>query len=201
MLTTNGGRRIGGAALIAAAFVIGVFWGATGGTSAAQHAAGAQAVQDPPGAAPAQDPPGAAPVQDAADAAAVEDPTGAAANQDTPRVFSANTGIVLNYLKAGQNTAFERTMKRVGEALATSDRRDRRRQAAGWKIYKAEEPLDGGILLYISVLDPVVPGADYWVPQILNEAFPTEVQELYDDYVGAFADGQILLNLSPVLAP
>ena len=78
---------------------------------------------------------------------------------------------------------------------------DRRQQAVGWKLYKATEPLDGGVLLYISVLDPVVPGADYWVPQILNEAFPTEVQALYETYAGTFADGQLLLNLIPVVGP
>ena len=54
--------------------------------------------------------------------------------------------------------------------------------------------------MYIALLDPVVPGADYWVPQILNEAFPTEVQELYDTYAGAFDEGQgqVLMNLTRV---
>ena len=107
--------------------------------------------------------------------------------------------MVLNYLKPGQATVFESTMKRVGDALHNSESLDRRRQAATWKVYKATEPLDGDVVLYISVLDPVVSGADYWVPQILNEAFPTEVQALYETYAGAFADGQILLNLSPVV--
>ncbi|SVA27804.1 uncharacterized protein METZ01_LOCUS80658 [marine metagenome] len=89
-------------------------------------------------------------------------------------------------------------MKRVAEALANNEEFDRRRQAVGWKLYRKEEPLEGGVLLYISVIDPVVPNADYWVPQILNEAFPTEVQELYEAYAGAFAHGETLLNLTPV---
>jgi hypothetical protein len=119
--------------------------------------------------------------------------------QQTTRVFSAGIGVLLDYVKSGQTAAFEATMKRVGEALSTSESLDRRRQAAQWKIYRATEPLEGGVVLYISVLDPVVSGADYWVPQILNEAFPTEVQALYETYAGTFADGQILLNLSPVV--
>ena len=145
--------RVGAVALIAAAFGIGVFWGATESATAAQR---------------------------------------------TTRVFSGGTAMVLNYIKAGQTTAFERTMRRVGAALRTSESFDRRRQVAAWKLYEATEPLDSGVVLYISVLDPVVSGADYWVPQILNEAFPTEVQTLYETYAGTFADGQILLNLSPV---
>ena len=147
-------RRAAAAVLIAAAFAIGVVWGAT-------------------------------PI--------------ATAGQQTTRVFSGGTGMVLNYVKPGQATVFESTMKRVGDALSNSESLDRRRQAATWKVYKATEPLDGGVLLYISVLDPVVSGADYWVPQILNEAFPTDVQGLYETYAGAFADGQILLNLSPLV--
>ena len=123
----------------------------------------------------------------------------ATAGQQGTRVFSGSTGMVLNYVKSNQVTRFERTMRRVGDALSNSESFDRRRQAATWKVYKATKPLDGGVALYLSIIDPVVVGADYWVPQILNEAFPTEVQELYEAYVGSFADGQILLNLSPVV--
>ena len=126
---------------------------------------------------------------------------GATQTDQTARVFSGDIGMVLSYVKAGQATAFESTMKRVAEALSTSESADRRQQAVGWKVYRATAPLDGGVLLYVSMLDPVVPGADYWVPQILNEAFPTEVQELYETYAGTFADGQMLLNLIPVVGP
>ena len=120
--------------------------------------------------------------------------------QPGSRVFTADVGMVISHVKAGQAVAFERTMKRVGEALTISKEFDRRRQAVTWKIYKASDPLDGGALLYISLLDPVVPGADYWVPQILNEAFPTEVQELYETYAASFAEGQgqLLMNLTAV---
>ncbi len=123
----------------------------------------------------------------------------ATAGQQTPRVFSAGTGMMLNYVKSAQATVFERTMRRMGDALHNSESVDRRRQAASWKVYRATDPLDGGVVLFISVFDPVVPGADYWVPQILNEEFPTEVQALYETYTGVFADGQILLNLSPIV--
>ena len=147
-------RRAGAAVLIAAAFAIGVLWGAT---------------------------------------------PRATAGQQKTRVFSGSTGMVLNYVKSNQVTGFERTMRRVGDALSNSESIDRRRQAVTRKLYKATDPLDGGVVLYLSILDPVVVGADYWVPQILNEAFPTEVQALYESYAESFADGQILLNLSPIV--
>ena len=108
---------------------------------------------------------------------------------------------MLNFVMSGGESAFEETMARAAEALALSESEERRRQAEGWRTYKVEEPLADGGLLYISWLDPAVPGADYWIPGILNEAFPTEAQGLYETYAGAFADGQILLNLSPVAEP
>ena len=121
--------------------------------------------------------------------------------QERPREFTARTGMVLYFVNAGGETAYEETMARVAEALAASESEERRQQAEGWSTYKAEEPLADGGRLYVSWLDPVVPGADYWVPGILNEAFPTEAQTLYETYAGAFADGQILLNLAPVAGP
>ena len=50
------------------------------------------------------------------------------------------------------------------------------------------------------MIDPAVADADYSVSQILNEAFPEEVQELYEAYIGAFVpgSGQILVNLELV---
>ena len=121
--------------------------------------------------------------------------------QDRPREFTADTGVMLNFVAPGAESAFEDTLRRVAEALTASDSEERRRQAEGWRTYRAEEPLADGVLLYISWFDPAVPGADYWIPAILNEAFPTEAQSLYDTYAGAFADGQILLNLTPVAGP
>ena len=121
--------------------------------------------------------------------------------QDRPREFTARAGMVLNFVREDAETAYEETMARVAEAFAASESDEREQQAEGWSLYKAEEPLADGVRLYVSWVDPVVPGADYWVPAILNEAFPTEAQTLYETYAEAFADGQILLNLTPVAGP
>ena len=121
--------------------------------------------------------------------------------QDRPREFTADTGILLYFVSPEGEGAFEDTMRRAAEALAASDSEERRRQAEGWRTYRAEEALADGVLLYVSWLDPAVPGADYWIPDILDEAFPTEAQALYETYAGAFADGQILLNLRQVAGP
>ena len=121
--------------------------------------------------------------------------------QDRPREFTARAGMVLYFVRQDAESAYEETMARVAEAFAVSESDEREEQAEGWRVYKAEEPLADGVRLYVSWVDPVVPGADYWVPAILSEAFPTEAQSLYETYAGAFADGQILLNLVPVAGP
>ena len=121
--------------------------------------------------------------------------------QDRPREFTADVGAVLYFVRPEGESAFEETMARAAEALAADESEERRRQAEGWSTWRAEETLADGVILYISWLDPAVPGADYWIPGILNEAFPTEAQGLYETYAEAFADGQILLNLTPVAGP
>ena len=121
--------------------------------------------------------------------------------QERRREFTAGAGLILNFVRPEGESAFEETMTRVAEALAASESDERRRQAEGWSTWRAEEPLADGVILYVSWLDPAVPGADYWIPGILNEAAPTEAQALYETYAESFADGQILLNLVPVAGP
>jgi hypothetical protein len=58
-----------------------------------------------------------------------------------------------------------------------------------------------GLNLYVTLVDPVLPGADYSVPEILNDAFPLQSQSLYDRYVAAYQEGQVWLNLSPIVGP
>jgi len=54
-------------------------------------------------------------------------------------------------------------------------------------------------VLYVFVLDPTVPGADYGLGRILAEAYePTQLQEIWRLYTGAVTSGGTLLNLTPV---
>lgn len=115
------------------------------------------------------------------------------------RTFSGSTGMMLNYVKADATADFEAVMRKLAEALQQSENADRRAQAEGWKVYKAQEPGQGGSVLYVWFIDPTVSGADYAVSQILNEAFPGEVQQLYEQFNGSFAGGQAMVNLDLVV--
>jgi len=117
------------------------------------------------------------------------------AEAQAARTFSGGTAMMLNYIKPEATGDFEEVMNKLGAALQASENEERGTQAEGWKIYKASEPGPNNSVLYVWFIDPVVPGADYAVSKILNEAFPTEVQELYESFSNAFAGGQSMVNL------
>ena len=205
--------RVGGVAAVVAAFWLGFVCGGTGslpGAAAIQAPAGTQPQppQEPAPAAPPADEPApdeTAPVSP--ESGPSDAGTDTAAGPEAPlvqerrREFTAGAGVILHFVRPGGESAFEETLARAAEALAAGDSEESRRQAEGWSTWRAEEPLAGGDVLYVSWIDPVAPGADYWIPGILGEAFPAEAQELYETWTGAFADGQILLNLRPVAGP
>src|SRR3954464_4409974 len=93
------------------------------------------------------------------------------AAQANPFVFPGDGGVVLNFVKQDKTADFEMIMGKVKEALAKSDKPERKQQATGWKIFKASEPGPNGAVIYAFVIDPVVKGGDYSVGNILVEGF------------------------------
>ena len=120
---------------------------------------------------------------------------------EKPRLaFSGEAGILLFQIKPDQTAVFEELLAKVKDALAKSDKPERKQQLAAWKLYKAAEGM-GGNTLYVFVADPAVKGAEYDLFRILSES-PTyaspEIQELVKKSVPAFASGANQLNLTPV---
>ena len=123
-------------------------------------------------------------------------PSRAAAQAPTTQTFGAGAGMVLNFVKADKTADFESVMTKLKEALQKSDKPERKQQAASWKLFKSPDPA-GGNVLYVFFLDPAVKDADYTVTNILNEAFPQDVQTLYKSYVDSLANRNII-NLALV---
>jgi pyruvate/2-oxoglutarate dehydrogenase complex dihydrolipoamide acyltransferase (E2) component len=104
------------------------------------------------------------------------------------RTFSSDAGMFFNMIKPDKTGDFEAIVARVKQALANSPNPIRKQQAAGWKVFKSVEPgmpLPDGTraVLYIFYIDPAVKDADYTITKILQEAFPSEVQDLYTKLV------------------
>lgn len=122
-------------------------------------------------------------------------PAAQATPAKNPYIFSGEGAMTLNFIKADKAADFEMVIAKLKEALAKSDKPDRKQQAASWKFFKASEPGANGAVLYVSIVDPVVKGTDYTVSTILSEAFPTEVQALYKTYSDSYVS-QNIINLT-----
>ena len=120
------------------------------------------------------------------------------AQQPAGRVFNMGAGMVLNYVKADKAADFENIVAKTKEALAKSAKPDRKQQLASWKVFKAAEPGPNMSVLYIFMIDPSVKDADYTIGNILNEAFPVDIQALFKTYTESYASGQISVNLTLV---
>ncbi len=127
--------------------------------------------------------------------AAPQQPASGQQTAPPARTFAADAGMVFNPIKPDKTADFESVMGKLKEALQKSTDENRKKQAAGWKVFKAVEPGPNGSVLYIFIMDPAVKGADYTVSKILAEVFPTEVQDLYKKFSDAYAGGQNYVNL------
>ena len=116
------------------------------------------------------------------------------------RRFEAPAALIVSFVRPASAGSFETLSQRLVSALAASDNPQRRSQAAGWTMYRVVEesgPNNNAVFLWF--LDPTVANANYAVPQLFNEMFPAEVQQLYEGYVQSFGVGQMVLNLEPVV--
>ncbi len=124
-----------------------------------------------------------------------------AAAAPNPFVFPGDGGVILNFVKADKTADFEMVLGKVKEALAKSEKPERKQQATGWKVLKASEAGPGGAVIYAFLIDPAAKGSSYSVGDILVEAFGAEGQTLYKTYSDAYANPAIgaLLHLSTVI--
>jgi hypothetical protein len=112
------------------------------------------------------------------------------------------TGMVYHAIKADKTVEFEAVMTRLRDLLAVSGNEVRRRQGAGWRVFRQATPLADGSVLYVSLLEPVVANAEYDVPRLLAEAAPTEAALLYEQFRDAHVQPTVQAsNLSIVIAP
>ena len=128
-------------------------------------------------------------------------PAQPAAAAPNPFVFPGDGGAILNFVKADKTADFEMVLGKVKDALAKSEKPERKQQAAGWKVFKAAEPGPNGAAIYVFLMDPVAKGAEYSVGNILVEAFGAEGQALYKTYSDAYGTPAIgaLLHLTKVI--
>ena len=124
----------------------------------------------------------------------------APAAQATPvssqRLFPNDGAMVLNFIKPDKTADFELVIGKLKEALAKSEKPERKQQAAGWRIFKSPDPA-GANVLYVFVIDPAVKGADYQVSNLIAESFSgAEANDILTKYAAAYAQGMNIVNLN-----
>ena len=136
--------------------------------------------ETPVPATPAPSPPSSgqpAPGQPAPPAPAPGEPPGAAAA--TPGlVFAADAGFVVFIVTAEGAADFEAFFAKLKQALQQGAKPEYAEMAAGWKLFRVADVAQAGQVLYASIIDPAVAGADYDPVQIVTEAFPAEAAVL-----------------------
>lgn len=111
-------------------------------------------------------------------------------------VLEGPTAMITVLIKPDKTADFELVLDKLREALLKSENPVRQKQAAGWFVYKGGQPIQGNTA-YIMRIEPVVPGEEYDISRLIAEVFPTEVQEIFEKYRGAFA-GRAIAGLSPL---
>jgi hypothetical protein len=119
--------------------------------------------------------------------------------QENLRLFNADAGLWLHFVKPDKTADFEEVVAKLKEALQKSEKPERKQQAATWKIFKQADPVAaGGNVLYVFFLDPSVKDVDYTVSTLLSESLPpAEVAELFKKYADAYGSPAMnVVNLS-----
>jgi len=141
------------------------------------------------------------PPQPAAQPAAQPAPAAQAAPAAADATFTGGVGVLLVQVKGDQTAAYESLITKLKESLGKNEKPDRKAMAAGWKVYKSSEPMNGNTL-YVHIIDPVSAGQNYLETyKLISETFPAEVQDLYGKTKDAFVPGGLgRLNLTLVSA-
>ena len=127
----------------------------------------------------AQQAPAPPPVAPPPAAQAPAAPAAAQAPSAPTLVFASDAGLVIFTVKAEGAADFEAFFAKVKQALEQSRRPEYKSMAVGWTLFKVADASQSGQVLYASLMDPIVKGADYDPVKILTTAMPSEATALY----------------------
>ena len=146
---------------------------------------------------------GVAAVLGAPSLAAAQDPQrpagpAAALPLDDPSVvrFDTDIGLLLVPVRAAATDDYEALIRQLQAALAASADPLRRRQAAGWRVFKANEADAKGQAIYVHLISPVAAGADYRPSAVLDDLVEGAPEALLVRYRDAHAGPPSKLSLA-----
>ena len=128
---------------------------------------------------------------------------GTALAQQAPQktTFTGDMVLWAFAVNADKTADYEQVIAKLKEALAKSEKPEARQQLAGWRVMKSATPQPTGEIVYIHVISPVVPGADYSITNIVYDVFtdPDEQTAFFETYRGAIKAALFLIQ-GPITA-
>lgn len=117
-------------------------------------------------------------------------PASTAAGADpASATFSTEQGLLLVAVKPDKVADYEAVIVALQDALARSENEEVRKLAAGWRVYKASDLDAKANAIFVHVLQPVVPGADYrpslWLDKLLSGASADLLAKYRDAFAAA----------------
>ena len=96
---------------------------------------------------------------------------------------------------------YEKVLATLKDSLMKSEKPEAKQQLAGWKIMRNPTPQPDGSILYIHVINPVVPEADYSITNNVYGAMkdPAEQVAFFNMYKAAIKQALFLIE-GPVTA-
>lgn len=112
--------------------------------------------------------------------------------------FETGVGLLLVPVKAAATADYEALIRELQAALAASSDPDRRRQAAGWRVFKAVEADAKGQALYVHLVSPALPAVDYRPSAVLDDLLDGAPEALLVRYREAHAGPPSRLSLDEI---
>jgi hypothetical protein len=104
-----------------------------------------------------------------------------------PKTTYTGDAVIIAYnINPGKNDDYEKVIAQVKAGLAKSARPEAKQQLAGWKVIKNATAQPDGSSVYVHIISPIIPDADYSLTNIVYEsATDDEKRAFYDLYKGA----------------
>jgi hypothetical protein len=128
---------------------------------------------------------------------------GTALAQSAPQktLYTGDMVLVAYTVNADKTADYEQVIAQLKDALVKSDKPEAKQQLAGWKIMKSAMAQPDGSVVYVHVINPVVPDADYSITNIVYNVVkdPGEQKAFFDKYRGALKAALFQIN-GPITA-
>ena len=104
--------------------------------------------------------------------------------------YTGDAVMIAYAINPGKEADYEQVLAKLKAGLEKSARPEAKQQLAGWKVIKNDAKQADGSSVYVHIISPIVPDADYSITNIVYEtATDDEKRAFYDLYKGALMKG------------